>query len=262
MVESSLYKGPIYFDCYPNFAVSLTDETVLQTLELDIETSGYNMLEGVQPLVIVYRIYYKLMKTTLEPQALVESPKGKTLLLQASTSDSHINVPTKINWKDIRLPNQWLLRNVTQPIPVQNTLKDDLDYINQHLDGSVSINFQPFRKFISSSSSARYSNPYKEKIVSPPRCNFNKLKLQENPRIDDDLRHSIDKLNDLRLVEQEDRSQKLDLDKFKKPSTNSNYTNPNLDGIIKGNVINTHSYSTSSQIPQKRPYSPTNSEKV
>jgi hypothetical protein len=97
MVESSLYKGPIYFDCYPNFAVSLTDETVLQTLELDIETSGYNMLEGVQPLVIVYRIYYKLMKTTLEPQALVESPKGKTLLLQASTSDSHINVPTQIN---------------------------------------------------------------------------------------------------------------------------------------------------------------------
>ena len=67
MVESSLYKGPIYFDCYPNFAVSLTDETVLQTLDLDIETSGYNMLESVQPLVIVYRIYYKLMKTTLEP---------------------------------------------------------------------------------------------------------------------------------------------------------------------------------------------------
>ena len=56
MVESSLYKGPIYFNCYPNFAVSLTDETVLQTLELNIETlelnietSGYNMLEGALP---------------------------------------------------------------------------------------------------------------------------------------------------------------------------------------------------------------------
>ena len=67
MVESSLYKGPIYFNCYPNFAISLTDETVLQTLELDIETSSYNMLEGAQPLVIVYRIYYKLMRITLEP---------------------------------------------------------------------------------------------------------------------------------------------------------------------------------------------------
>jgi hypothetical protein len=81
MVELSLFQGPIYFNCYPNFAVSLTDETVLQTLELDIETSGYNMLEGAQPLVIVYRIYYKLMKAILEPQALIESSKGKTLLL-------------------------------------------------------------------------------------------------------------------------------------------------------------------------------------
>ena len=67
MVESSLYKGPIYFNCYPNFVVSLTDETVLQILKLDIETSCYNMLEGAQLLVIVYRIYYKLMKTTLKP---------------------------------------------------------------------------------------------------------------------------------------------------------------------------------------------------
>jgi hypothetical protein len=81
MVESSLYKGPIYFDCYPNFVVSLKDKTMLKTLELDIETLGYNMYEGAQPLVIVYRIYYKLMKITLEPQALMESPKGKTLLL-------------------------------------------------------------------------------------------------------------------------------------------------------------------------------------
>jgi hypothetical protein len=106
MVESSLYKGPIYFNCYPNFTVSLTDETMLQTLELDIEISSYNMLEGAQPLVIVYRIYYKLMKTTFEPQDLMESPKGKTLLLQASIRESHVNVPTQINWKDVKLPNR------------------------------------------------------------------------------------------------------------------------------------------------------------
>ena len=58
--------------------------------------------------------------------------------------------------------------------------------------------------------------------MSPPRCNFNKLKLSENSRIDDDLRHSIDRLNNLRFVEKEDRSQKLDLDKYRKSSTNSN----------------------------------------
>jgi hypothetical protein len=76
------------------------------------------MLKGAQPLVIVYRIYYKLMKITLEPQVLMKSPKGKTLLLQVSTKDSHVNVPTQIEWKDVKLPNKWLLRNVTQSAPV------------------------------------------------------------------------------------------------------------------------------------------------
>ena len=129
------------------------------------------MLEGTQPLVIVYRIYYKLMKTILEPQALMESSKGKTLLLQVSTDNSHTRVPIQINWDEVKLSNQWLLRNVTQPTPVQNTLEDNIDYIDQQPDGSVSINFQPFRKFTSFYSS-RYSNPHKEKIVSPSRCNF------------------------------------------------------------------------------------------
>ena len=81
-------------------------------------------------------------------------------------------------------------------------------------------------------------------MVSPPRCNFNRLKLLENSRLGDDLRHSIDRLNNLRFVQEEDRSQNLNLDKYRKPNTN-----PNLEGIIKGNVINTPFYSTSSQIP-------------
>jgi hypothetical protein len=273
MVESSLYNGPIYFDCYSNFAVSLKDKTVSKTLELDVETYGYNMHEGAQPLVIVYRIYYKLMKTTLEPQALMESQKGKTLLLQTSTSDSHVKVPTQIEWKDVKLPNRWLLKNVAESIPVQNTLEEDLDYIEQRPDGTVSINFQPYRKS-TSSSSARYNNSYIEKIVSPPICSFSKFKSQENSRVDDDLRHSVDRLDNLRFTELEDRSQKLDLDKIRKSSNNSNYTNPNLDEIIKGNVINTPFYSpssqvsqvpptyhsTSSQFPQQRPNSPTNSD--
>ena len=128
IVESSIFQGLIYFNCYPNFAVSLTYKTVLQTLELDIETSSYKMLEGTQILVIVYRIYYKLMKTTLEPQALMESPKVKTLLLQASTDNSHTRVPTQINWDGVKLPNKWLQRNVTQPTLIQNSLEDDIDY--------------------------------------------------------------------------------------------------------------------------------------
>jgi hypothetical protein len=75
IIESSLYEGHVYFNCHPNFSLSLFDPTLLHALELNIKTYGYNMMKGSQPLAIVYEIYYKLMKTTLEPQALVESPK-------------------------------------------------------------------------------------------------------------------------------------------------------------------------------------------
>ena len=79
--------------------------------------------------------------------------------------------------------------------------------------------------------------------MSLPKCNFDKLKLPKNLRLDDDLRHSFDRLNNLRFVQEEDRLQNLNLDKFRKPSTNSN-----LEGITKGRVKNTPFYSTSSQI--------------
>jgi len=64
--------------------------TLLHALELNIKTHGYNMMKWSQPLTIIYRIYYKLMKTTLELQALLESPKWQTLLLQCNTQNSTI----------------------------------------------------------------------------------------------------------------------------------------------------------------------------
>ena len=88
------------------------------------------------------------MKTILEPQALMKSVKGKTLLLQASINNSHTRVPTQINWDEVKLSNRWLLRNVAQPTPIQNTLEDDIDYIDQQPDGSVRINSQPDRKSV------------------------------------------------------------------------------------------------------------------
>ena len=75
---------------------------------MNVKTNGYYMKEGLEPLAIIYRIYYKLMKTTLDPQSMVDpSLKGHTLLLQASTANSRLRVPQQIQWKDINLPEQW-----------------------------------------------------------------------------------------------------------------------------------------------------------
>jgi hypothetical protein len=102
------------------------------------------MIEGSRPLSLVYRIYCKLLKTNLNPQALTKDPKDQTLLLQASSEDINVNIPKMIKWEDIKLPDEWNLPNDMPPIPLPpiNIYEaDNLNSIEQFLDGTVKIRF-------------------------------------------------------------------------------------------------------------------------
>ena len=97
------------------------------------------MKGGSKPLAVIYRIYYKLMKTTLDPQSMVDpSPKGQTLLLQASTQNTRLRVPQQIQWKDITLPEKWQLEAIAPTPKIENT---EPDFIAQNIDGTVIISF-------------------------------------------------------------------------------------------------------------------------
>ena len=67
------------------------------------------MEEGSKPLVIIYCIYYRLLKTNVNPNARLKNTGDKTLLIQCSTPDAKFQIPKMIRWKDITLPNEWLL---------------------------------------------------------------------------------------------------------------------------------------------------------
>ncbi|KAI5323149.1 hypothetical protein L3X38_032221 [Prunus dulcis] len=95
VIESNLCNGPVHFDCYPNFTVSLSDPHILRTLTLNIKTKGYNVLPGTQPLALVYRIYYKVTGTNMNFQALNKSPKDQTVLIQSHTSDAIYSHPLR-----------------------------------------------------------------------------------------------------------------------------------------------------------------------
>ena len=69
MITSSLLDGPIYFNYYPDLTLALDDPNIVKVLTLNILTFGYDMDEGSKPLAIIYRIYYRLVKTTLNPHA-------------------------------------------------------------------------------------------------------------------------------------------------------------------------------------------------
>ena len=84
------------------------------------------------------------MKTTLDPQSMVEpSPKGHTLLLQASTPNSRLRVHRQIQWKDINLPKRWQLNAIAPPPNIENR---ELDFIAQKTDDTVIISFNNDRQ--------------------------------------------------------------------------------------------------------------------
>jgi hypothetical protein len=63
------------------------------------------------------------------------------MLIQSSQSNTTIHVPQTIRWTDIELPQEWRLTNESfKPEIVRHNL-DNLDYIQQYLDGTVKISF-------------------------------------------------------------------------------------------------------------------------
>ena len=115
MIQSSLFNGPIHFDVFPNLTLTLNDVNVIKALTLNVLASSYDMEKGSKPLTIIYRIYYKLMKTNFDPQAVIKNFGNSTLLIQSSTQDANIRTPKMIRWDEINLPNEWLLENVSKP---------------------------------------------------------------------------------------------------------------------------------------------------
>ena len=144
MVEANISKGRIHLNVNPDLTISLDDGAPEKTLMLKINTIGYQMIEGSSHLALIYRIYYKLLKTNLNPQALLKDPKDKTLLLQASSEDINVNIPKMIKWEDMKLPDEWDLPSETPPTilpPINIYETDDSSSIEQYLDGTVKIRF-------------------------------------------------------------------------------------------------------------------------
>ncbi|KAG7947753.1 hypothetical protein I3843_14G110000 [Carya illinoinensis] len=140
IVQTSLIDGLVHFNCYPDLTVDLFDKNILSTLTLNVKTSGFDMVEGSRPISLVYRIYYRVLSTSLEPKAKIKSPKNETVLMYSSTSNSNITTPKLLFWKDVTLSDEWVLKQELPPreVPAQNS---DLRWVQQYLDGTVKISF-------------------------------------------------------------------------------------------------------------------------
>ena len=58
--------GPVYFNCFPNLELSCIDDmSIHKALSLNVQTKGYDMNPRTKNILIVYRIYYKAMTTSV-----------------------------------------------------------------------------------------------------------------------------------------------------------------------------------------------------
>ncbi|KAI5663844.1 hypothetical protein M9H77_23167 [Catharanthus roseus] len=82
MIQTNICNGPIYFNCAPNYSVSLIDPLLMNSLVLDIHLQGDEFEKLTEQFVVMYRIYYRLLSSQLNPRfKLSPTSRDETVLL-------------------------------------------------------------------------------------------------------------------------------------------------------------------------------------
>ena len=73
--------GPMYFTCYPKLELDrMNDQSIHKSLTLNVQTQNYDMDPRSRNILIVYRVYYKVMTYVVNPNCLLSSPRDQTLI--------------------------------------------------------------------------------------------------------------------------------------------------------------------------------------
>ncbi|KAH9660104.1 hypothetical protein KPL70_024093 [Citrus sinensis] len=100
------------------------------------------------------------MITAFSTQHKFQSKRDETLLLQTDLSRANTVIPKPIQWKDVHLPEEWILEGAAPPaIPKQLEPNTELQNVTQYSDGKVKLSFRR-------SASTRFSD--KESCSSIP----------------------------------------------------------------------------------------------
>jgi hypothetical protein len=100
------------------------------------------MLEGSILVALIFKIHYKAMFSAFASKHKFQSQKGETLLLQTDLSRSNTFVPKAIKWKDISLPEDWILEGAAPPeLPQPPQPNIQIKNITQYIDGKVKLSF-------------------------------------------------------------------------------------------------------------------------
>ncbi|XP_073222082.1 uncharacterized protein [Cicer arietinum] len=112
------------------------------------------MIEGSIPVAIIYRVHYKAMFSAFTATKNIENKRGETLFLQTDLTKANTVIPKTILWKDIDLPEEWILEGAVRPQPLEqskpnNNLKEVIQYNDDNpKEGPVAYSTAKIHKII------------------------------------------------------------------------------------------------------------------
>ena len=129
-IETSLSGGPVYFNYFPNFIAHLHDPHVMKALTLNIKTYGTLMVQGASQIALIYRVYYKCMRTNFNVQALDKRRPRETTIIQTTDPRSNIQVPKTLQWSEVTFLENWTPKNENYSLQIQDPSQNpNLDFV-------------------------------------------------------------------------------------------------------------------------------------
>lgn len=102
----------------PLSPLDIHDPNIMDTLTVNFKTNILNSKIDNREIVVIYRVYYKHIKTTISPKAISSSVKGVTMLMEANKEHSTTFVPRLLNWDEIHSDEDWKFESITEPLPI------------------------------------------------------------------------------------------------------------------------------------------------
>ena len=155
----------------------MNDQSIHKALTLNIQTQNYDVDPRSRNILIVYRVYYKVMTSVVNPNCLLSSPKDQTLIWQANEKNSTVIIPKPIPWECLTQSKEWNFKQLLATKPIE---QPKLMSITEDGQGNVQINFEPRKEHRRRSYSASSSNSFLEIRTPSRRSNVqSNLNLEE-----------------------------------------------------------------------------------
>ena len=155
----------------------MNDQSIHKALTLNIQTQNYDMDPRSRNILIVYRVYYKVMTSIINPNCLLSSPKDQTLIWQANEKNSTVIIQKPIPWECLTQSKELNFKQLLAPKPIE---QPKLMSIIEDEQGNVQINFEPRKEHPRRSYSTSSSNSFLEIRTPSRRSNVqSNLNLEE-----------------------------------------------------------------------------------